>query len=47
MQENDYILIKEAERRSTVVIFNKTYYTIKIQQILKDEINAKLDNDIT
>ena len=45
------MIIKEADKGSVVVILNKTYYTTKIQEILKDETNYKLidinrDNNI-
>ena len=35
-------MIKEADKGSAVVIFNKTYYRTKIQEILRDETNYKL-----
>ena len=51
IQENENIIIKEADERSAVVILHKTYYKTKIQKILKDETNYKLidtniDNNI-
>ena len=44
-------IIKEANKESVAVIFDKTYYTTKIQEILKDATNYKLkdtniDNNI-
>ena len=41
IQENKNISIKEADKRSAVVILDKAYNKTKIQKILKDETNYK------
>ena len=51
IHQNENIIIKEADKGSAVVILDKTYYKIKIQEISKDEANYKLidtniDNNI-
>ena len=52
IQENGHIIIKETNKGSTIVIFDKTYYKTKIQEVLNDETNYKLidtniDNNVT
>ena len=51
IQENENVIIKEADKRSDVVISDKTYYRTKIQEILRGETNYKvidknIDNNI-
>ena len=47
IKNNENIIIKEADKGSTVVIMNKDYYQKKISEMLKDENNYKsLDNNI-
>ena len=41
IRENENIIIKEADKGSAVVIFDKTYYKTKIQEILNDETNNR------
>ena len=51
IQEKKNIIWKDANRRSTGVIVDKTYYRTKIEEKLRDETNLKLidtnlDNDV-
>ena len=41
IQENENIIIKEPNKRSAVVILDKTYYKTNIQEILIDKTNYK------
>ena len=50
-QENENIVIREANKGSAVVILDKIYYKTRIQEILRDENNYKsndtnIDNNI-
>ena len=44
MQKNNDIIIKEADKESSVAILDKMYYKAKIQEIPTEEINNKLIN---
>ena len=51
LQENENIIIKEADKGSAIVILDKAFYKTKIQEILEDKtyyklINTNVDNNI-
>ena len=47
LQENENIIIKEADKGSAVVIIGKTYYRTIIKKILNDELlDANIDSKI-
>ena len=41
-QKNKNIIWKEVDKRSVIVILNKTYYRTKTQEILKDVTKYKI-----
>ena len=42
LQKNENLIIKEADKRSAIVILDKTYYRTKIKKILSNETDYKL-----
>ena len=44
LQENENIIIKEADKGSAIVILDKAFYKTKIQEILEDKTYYKLIN---